>query len=588
LSYVPPYNNLLPPFFSWLHTAALLACPVKAGADPTIPLVNKEYLLSSTCFHISAANLDCKTLSILLSSTQEPNVSDEYGRTPMYIAAVEGITVDPNNPQANLTCLDSTLRTLQKCGGHYMIGDPSISTSSVRHPVCTLSHRWEATKLSIVLSHDTHTPSISLGTLYQYPLHVALISLRQTISEELNSLLISNITPQQEQSNNIVPSPSKNQFSIAATSPRAEEENVNKSLSGTLRVLLNHGLEPNERCYFLSMDDELYLQYHGCTPIQILAICALDVSSIIHRSTMTESQNRLADSLLEQIAFAAEVLTYCGARIQSIIDPPPQQQPIRQVAPATREPDSISLLWKTLAEFNNEHFWNLMGSKERLSAAWTSWSIKGSIPAPSVFELRCKPTSDDSTASFCTICWKPFGKIRSRKHWCRSSHCYVCDDCSSKRVFKFGEELRVSDGQYLLASFLNAQQSSVDASQVESNKNTSTASLSSAKSRKSSSLRSSSAEEIEEEREELFSGFTAMGRTMMNYLTGIDKAEEGTTMSGLAETLGQTKDALLERGTKLSSLSEKTSALADSSREFAALAKALKESQQKANSGFFW
>jgi hypothetical protein len=292
---------------------------VKAGADPTIPLVNKEYLLSSTCSHISAANLDCKTLSILLSSTQEPNVPDEYGRTPMYIAAVEGTTVDPNNPQANLTCLESTLRTLQKCGGHYMIGDPSISTSSVCHPVCTLSHRWEATKLSIVLSHDSHTPSISLGTLYQYPLHVALIALRQTIIEELSSLLTSSITPQQEQSNNIVPSLPKNQFSIASASPRAEEENVNKTLSGTLRVLLNHGLEANERCYFLSMDDELNLKYHGCTPIQILAMCALDVSSTIHRSTMTESQNQLADSLLEQIAFAAEVLTYCGARIHSII-----------------------------------------------------------------------------------------------------------------------------------------------------------------------------------------------------------------------------------------------------------------------------
>jgi hypothetical protein len=314
--------------------------------------------------------------------------------------------------------------------------------------------------------------------LYQYPLHVALIALRQTIIEELSSLLTSNITPQQEQSNNIVPSLPKNQFSIASASPRAEEENVNKTLSGTLRVLLNHGLEANERCYFLSMDDELNLKYHGCTPIQILAMCALDVSSTIHRSTMTESQNQLADSLLEQIAFAAEVLTYCGARIHSIIDPPPPQQTIRQAAPATREPDSISLLWKTLAEFNNEHIWNLMGGKERLLAAWTSWSIKGSIPAPSVFELRCKPTSDDSTACFCTICWKPFGKIRSRKHWCRSSHCYVCDDCSSKRVIKFGEELRVSDGQYLLASFLNAQQSSFIASQVESKKNTSTASLS--------------------------------------------------------------------------------------------------------------
>lgn len=569
---------LPPPFFLFA---------VKAGADPTIPLVNTEYLLSSTCSHISAANLDCQTLSVLLSSTHEPNVLDEYGRTPMYIAAVEGTTVNPNNPQSNLTCLSSTLRTLQNCGGRYMVGDPSSSTSSVPHPVWTLSHRWDASKLSIVLSHDSHTSSTSLGTWYQYPLHVALISLRQTITEELNSLFISNTAPKQQDNQDVVGLPTMNHLSITSVSPRVEEENFNRNLSGTLRALLNHGLEPNERCHFLSMDDELYLQYHGCTPVQILAICALDVSSATHMITMTESQNLLVDNLLEQIAFAAEVLAYCGARIHSIIDPPPAHQHIRQAVPSTREPNTISLLWKKLAEFQNEYFFNLMGGKERLLAAWTSWSIKGSIAAPSVFELRCKPTSDDSTASFCTICWKPFGKLRSRKHWCRSSHCYVCDDCSSKRVIKFGEELRVSDGQYLLASFLNAQQSSVDASTVDSNKDTSTAILSLATSRKPSSLRSSSAEETEEEREELFSGFSSMGKTMMNFFTGQDQGEEGT-MSGLTETLGQTKDALLERGTKLSSLSEKTSALADSSREFAALAKALKESQQKANSGFFW
>jgi hypothetical protein len=565
---------------------------VKAGADATIPLVNKEYLLSSTCCHISAANLDYKSLSILLSSAHDANVLDEYGRTPMYVAAMEGVTVDPSNPLSNLNCLDMTLRTLHECGGHYLVDDDHSST--MRHPVCMLSSRWQATKLSMVLSYDPPPSSASLGPLYHYPLHLALLSLRQKIAAEISSIFSSTKeqyqqNQQQEQDDPIrisTTTTTKHHSLFASASPRKEEEDCNIDLAGTLRALLNHGLEPNERCCFLSLDDELCVQYHGCTPIQILAICALDVDDAIQRSNVSEEHRMFLENFLEQIAFATEVLAYCGARIHNIIEPPPNPQQGMLLGSSAAELDAVASTWRTLGEYSIEYLLNLLGGKERLVAAWTSWTIKGSIPASSQMVLRSKPTSDDCTSIACAICWKTFGKLRCRKHWCRSCHKYVCEDCSTKRIVKFGEELRVSDGQYLLASFMNAKQSAADGSKLRACNN-SNAPLSLANSKKSSSLRSSSAEEVEKEREELFGGFTSMGKTMMNYLTGVDQDEEDT-LSGLTETLGQTKDALHERGAKLSRLSEKTSALADASKDFAAMARALKESQQKANSGFFW
>jgi len=561
---------------------------VKAGAEPTIPIVNKDYLLSSTCCHICAVNLDSKSLSVLLSapSRPDPNALDEYGRTPMYVAAVEGVTVaGRNNKNFINSCLESTLGVLAKWGGRYL---DEISPLILQHPVFILSSLWQATKLSVVFPHDKpHLVSSSLGHLYGYPLHAAILTLRKQIAREI-------LGTKNKQCNN-----------TAVSSPREEQGEDCDNLAETLRVLLNHGLEPNERCFDFkhnlkgeednSLESLLESSIIGLTPVQVLAICALEgdagIQKLILDNTMDEEETMkkraTIEKLLEQLMFATEVLIYCGARIN--MDSHPSK--LCSETSSTSVSDGLFLMDKvatssavTMLAEGNGMLLNLLGGKERLHAAQTSWSLKGSIPAYANMELRPKPSTDDSTA--CAVCWKPFGKIRNRKHWCRASHKFVCDECSSKRIIRVGDELRVSDGQYLLACFRNNETTAKAAVPCE-------LALEVANNASNVSIRSkqhrSTVKEEDESRDELFGGLNAIGKTMMNFLSGTDDEDTADqTMSGLTTTLGQTRDALNERGSKLRSLSEKTSALADASKDFAAMAKALKESQQKANAGFFW
>jgi hypothetical protein len=68
-----------------------------------------------------------------------------------------------------------------------------------------------------------------------------------------------------------------------------------------------------------------------------------------------------------------------------------------------------------------------------------------------------KSNLDDSEApggsdeKSCAICWTKFGTLRNRKHKCRVTLCYVCEDCSRKRVIDGKEDHHVSDGQFCLA-----------------------------------------------------------------------------------------------------------------------------------------
>ena len=55
-------------------------------------------------------------------------------------------------------------------------------------------------------------------------------------------------------------------------------------------------------------------------------------------------------------------------------------------------------------------------------------------------------------------------------------------------------------------------------------------------------------------------------------------------VQGLSESVGQTRNALLERGDKLDSLGEKTSQMVDASADFAKMAKELRKQSEK---GFF-
>ena len=85
--------------------------------------------------------------------------------------------------------------------------------------------------------------------------------------------------------------------------------------------------------------------------------------------------------------------------------------------------------------------------------------------------------------------------------------------------------------------------------------------------------------------------FGSVGRAMKNFFmeeveVPVDQsAQTNDKVSGVMASLSQTGEAFRERGEKLNTLVEKTSALKNASEDFAKMAKELNESQQK---GFFW
>lgn len=136
--------------------------------------------------HICAKNLDHKSLSMILSATYpvkpNPNLLDAIGRTPMYIAAIEGQgPAGGKDPHALGRCI----MALEAWGG-LMLPDPTAS--QLRWPQSVLAAGWQARELSEVLHHSaTRYPlpdellkqqmGTSIGAFYHYPIHWALISL---------------------------------------------------------------------------------------------------------------------------------------------------------------------------------------------------------------------------------------------------------------------------------------------------------------------------------------------------------------------------------------------------------------------------
>lgn len=155
---------------------------VEAGADCSVP----QNIDELTPCHICANGLDEKILSIVLSARHptrpDPNVLDCHGRTPMYLAAVEGRCVDGRRSSE---ALDLCLSALEAWGGVFIADSPN--GIALLHPVHFASAQWKYEELSVILSHCKYRyPLVTSGSdsgcsvsaQFQYPIHAAIASLR--------------------------------------------------------------------------------------------------------------------------------------------------------------------------------------------------------------------------------------------------------------------------------------------------------------------------------------------------------------------------------------------------------------------------
>jgi FYVE zinc finger len=528
------------------RNAAAVTALIGAGCDATIRVDE-----SATPCHLSAAMLDERSLSTILSATfprrPDPNALDGQGRTPMYVAALEGSSgIEKDDPMALGRCLQA----LEVWDGQML-----VKGSLLPHPVVVLSSGWQYVKLTAVLGHvpfryPLPTSGISVGALYHYPIHTAIVSLRRRV---------------------LTISPGDKDFRIA--------DSERLSLMRTLNVLLEHGFEPNERIegsmQAISVGENV-AQFFGFTPIQILAATALDLVAL----KATKIGIGVEDCIANMIAACVDRLLRSGARLS--LEIPPLSRLSRPSLLPPKPESSLKDDRASLKVESNKDIFNIFGGDIRMKPAKKLWFELRTVPSTGKTFIQQdikKAETPDSDApggsdeKSCAICWAVFGMIMNRKHRCRVSQRYVCEDCSTKRILEGKDEHRLSDGQFVLA-----QADDVKQRQDRMKKQTEEVRARKAELTQRQAQRQAKIDDEKAKKDSLFGG-------MMEQLGFVEEDNGRDAINSLHNTLGQTRDALNERGDKLNSLSDKTEKLMEASGDFERMAKELAASQK---GGFFW
>jgi len=454
--------------------------------------------------------------------------------------------------------LSRCLMALEAWGGQMTV---SSSARPLVHPISVLAEKWFPEGLEVVLNHTKFLypfgnstgeddASTSLSAMFQYPIHRAVASLRRYTG-----------------------------------SAEAEDMLPESPLVRTLRVLIEHSFEPNERVE-VHEDDPWSEEFHGFTPLAILCSLALEMKVASGNAAAPPCRSPLL------VADAAEFLVRNGARLGTVIEPTPKKR-LRRLPSRCSESsenlgnnkpsklrfyvDSVSKQDKVLA----------LGGEERLKKAQKEWDELGTVVASGGVDLLKDDkesfsetdTPGGSTDKSCAICWKEFGPLMNRKHRCRITRRFVCDDCSKKRVAEDGLEYRITDGQFSLAR-VEAVKHAKERSLVEAEQE---------RVRAVEAAKKRSEDREAAERANRDSLFGNVVERATNFVLGAEEAEGSTPTAkaeGLKSSLNETRNALLQRGQKLESLGEKSSQMVDASADFARMAKELRKKSESSN--IFW
>jgi transposase-like protein len=355
-------------------------------------------------------------------------------------------------------------------------------------------------------------------------------------------------------------------------------------------TLVDYGFEPNERIDRLPGPTiSEFEEFIGFAPIQILACAAMEADNLKGRVS-----DGLLACILKVLVDTSDALVRNGARLS--LDAPPTQRLFAAKSDsngAHSESDGpiIDAYDRTSLKVDgNKKIASLLGGNDKLNASKKAWQELKASPTTCNFSLPFehesafaeKLTAGGSSEKSCAICWSEFGSIMNRKHRCRVSQRFVCDDCSSKRVLHDGKEVRVSDGQF---AAVRADLSAAQSQELQRKRAENEANINKMK-QAHEKVRQTRIDE-ETQRDSLFGSMIENAAKM---LAGEEEATKPASavvnqVNGLTDSLNQTRNALLDRGQKLDSLGEKTSKMVDSSAEFAKMAKEL---QRQSERGFFW
>lgn len=520
---------------------------VSAGADCSM----SDFGEMTPC-HISAKGLDVNCLSIVLSASYptrpNPNALDLHGRTPMYLAAVEGKGVDGSS---NAVALDLCLSAIDAWGGQLVLDSPK--GKRLLHPLHCVSAQWKWEEVSVILSHcNYHYPlasrdgsdlkGASLSAKFQYPIHAALVSLRRRITSA---------------------------FKANGSVFNSEFILLEPALVKTLQTLLEHGFEPNERFEGIVGEGEEIKSlscYFGFTPLQLLALAAIDARTAClekQESGRDDVNARILINITKVIQGSAEILLKNGARTNL---PPPPTTRLNRATPtgcySYKNASSMQSDFRERLKLEHDEIITLLGGANRVKISRQVFAlvgklVKNSSPTTGTSSSLDSDAPGGSDINSCALCWSEFGIISNRKYRCRVSCRFVCNECSTKRLVEKGSEQRVTDGQFLLSS----SEAGKAAAKTQANQE----------------------ERMQKQRESVTQARKALGlkSAIGSSIDTEDKTKLSTKdrITNAISGLGQTKDAVLERGDKLESLADKADALNQASLDFANMAKELERSQ---------
>jgi len=343
--------------------------------------------------------------------------------------------------------------------------------------------------------------------------------------------------------------------------------------------LLEHGFEPNERIEgAIGQGEEIktFSSYFGTNPLQILALAAAEAKAIDlkkrHLGEDDVESMRILKNIMRVIRESAELLVKNGARLK--VQPPPPTRLDRttptgcyslEEALKGQKPSSMPIGYREGLKLDgNDEVLALLGGASRVSTCQNAFAVMGqTVKVTGTLTVGTSPLNSDapggSDSYSCAICWSEFGIISNRKHLCRVSLRYVCNDCSTRRLVK-NTEHRISDGQFLLA-------------RAEGKK-------------MNEKLQTGREERMLKQRQSVTQSRKSLGlKSTIGSASSIDTEVEQTKLSrkekitNAISGLSQTRNAVLERGDKLESLADKTEALNDASLDFATMAKELNRNQ---------
>jgi len=104
----------------------------------------------------------------------------------MYLATAQG-----NDASALARCLSA----LSAWGGQFLPPRETAESKKLLHPIHCMSFQWKCEQLFILLSYvcyrfpleNSELGGISLGSKYGYPIHAAVISLRERMFSAFNN-----------------------------------------------------------------------------------------------------------------------------------------------------------------------------------------------------------------------------------------------------------------------------------------------------------------------------------------------------------------------------------------------------------------